>query len=195
MPPMVALPKVGRKVSQPMRRDDLEALLAASSPPARLAFEVAAFAGLRASEVRGLRWSDVDLRARTLTVRRGITLGIETTPKSHHHRVVPLATRLLVSLEAAGPQDRPLVAGRSHGTRQPVGRVRPEPGLQASTEARRSQRVDVSQPGAFLRDGALPTGRSGGRHSAASRALGACDHPALRRRRWQRSTQRDRAHR
>jgi integrase len=101
MPSMPALPKVGRKVNRPMRRDDLEAILAATSPLARLAFELAAFAGLRASEVRGLRWSDVDLKARTLTVRRGITLGIETTPKSHHHRVIPLGARLLDALEAA----------------------------------------------------------------------------------------------
>lgn len=101
MPAMPALPKVGRKVNRPMRWDDLEAILGASSPAARLAFELAAFAGLRASEVRGLRWSDVDLKACTLTVRRGITLGIETTPKSHHHRVVPLAARLRAVLEPA----------------------------------------------------------------------------------------------
>src|SRR5262245_41929763 len=87
-----------------MRRDDLEAIIAASSPPARLAFELTAFAGLRAGEVRGLRWSDVDLKARTRTVRRGITLGIETTPKSHHHRVIPLGARLLATLESIAKQ-------------------------------------------------------------------------------------------
>jgi integrase len=101
MPTMPALPKIGRKVPQPMRRNDLDALLGASSPNARLAFGLAAFAGLRASEVRGLRWSDVDLTAATITVRRGITIGVETTPKSHHHRVIPLARVLRELLETA----------------------------------------------------------------------------------------------
>jgi len=84
-----------------MRRDDLDAILAASSPSARVAFELAAFAGLRASEVRGLRWSDVDLKVGTIVVRRGITLGVETTPKSHHQRAIPIGPKLRATLEAA----------------------------------------------------------------------------------------------
>ena len=108
MPALPRLPKVGRKVVKPMRRDDLEAILGSASPSARRAFELAAFAGLRACEVRGLRRPDVDLKARTVTIRRGIARGIETTPKSHHHRVVPIGPRLRASLEAgfkgkAGP--------------------------------------------------------------------------------------------
>jgi integrase len=34
----------------------------------RIAIMLATFAGLRASEIRGLRRADIDLRARTLTV-------------------------------------------------------------------------------------------------------------------------------
>jgi integrase len=101
MPALPSLPKVGRKVPRPMRREDLDAILAKSSPSARLAFELAAFAGLRASEVRGLRWSDVDLKVGSLTVRRGITVGVETTPKSHHQRLIPLAPTLRATLEGA----------------------------------------------------------------------------------------------
>jgi len=101
MPALPPLPRVGRKVPNPMRRGDLDAILAETSPSARLAFELAAFAGLRASEVRGLRWSDVDLKVGTLAVRRGITLGIETTPKSHHQRLIPLARTLRATLERA----------------------------------------------------------------------------------------------
>ena len=51
--------------------------------------------------MRGLRWSDVDLRANTLTVRRSITRRQETTPKSGDHRVVPLAGPLRALLDAA----------------------------------------------------------------------------------------------
>ena len=45
-----------------MRRDDLEAILSVTNAEGRLAFELAAFTRLRASELRGLRWSDVDLK-------------------------------------------------------------------------------------------------------------------------------------
>ena len=101
MPAVPKLPKVGRKVVTSFHRDDLDAILAVASPQARLAFGLAAFAGLRAGEVRGLRWSDVDFRANTLTVRRSITRGQETTPKSGDHRVVPLAGPLRALLDAA----------------------------------------------------------------------------------------------
>ena len=101
MPAVPKLPKVGRKVVSSFHRDDLDAILAVASPQARLAFGLAAFAGLRAGEVRGLRWSDVDFRANTLTVRRSITRGQETTPKSGDHRVVPLAAPLRALLDAA----------------------------------------------------------------------------------------------
>ena len=62
MPVLPPLPKVGRKVPRPMRRDDLEAILSVTNAEGRLAFELAAFTRLRASELRGLRWSDVDLK-------------------------------------------------------------------------------------------------------------------------------------
>jgi len=101
MPAVPKLPKVGRKVVTSFHREDLDAILALASPQARLAFGLAAFAGLRAGEVRGLRWSDLDLRANTLTVRRSITRGQETTPKSGDHRVVPLASPLRALLDEA----------------------------------------------------------------------------------------------
>ena len=103
MPALPCLPKSGRKAVNPMRRADLDAILEAAAPTARLAFQLAAFAGLRAGEVRGLRWPDVDLEAGTLTVRRSISAGFETTPKSHHQRRIPMSRTLRAALEAARP--------------------------------------------------------------------------------------------
>jgi integrase len=103
LPPM---PKIGRKKLKPMRRDDCESILACASPQARLAFELIAFAGLRPCEVRGLRWADVDLKAKTITIGVGITLGEETTPKSHHQEVLPLCERMCVHLERAKAKRR-----------------------------------------------------------------------------------------
>lgn len=103
MPALPKLPKSGRKAVNPMHRADLDAILAAAAPSARLACQLAAFAGLRAGEVRGLRWPDVDLDTGTLTIRRSISAGFETTPKSHHQRRIPMSRTLRAALEAAKP--------------------------------------------------------------------------------------------
>ncbi len=101
MPAMPQLPRVGRKVTRPFRRDNLEAIFAEASSNAQLAFSLSAFAGLRPGEVRGLRWPDVDLKAGTITIRRSVTRGEESTPKSGHQEVVPIAPLLHPYLEAA----------------------------------------------------------------------------------------------
>jgi integrase len=94
MPRFPRLPRVGRKAIHPMHRDDLNAILAVASVRARLAFALAAFAGLRAGEVRGLKWSDVDLKGNTITVRCSVTRGESAAPKSGDHRVIPIAEPL-----------------------------------------------------------------------------------------------------
>lgn len=101
MPKLPPLPKVGRRIVRPMRREHVDRLLASASRSARLALSLMAFAGLRPSEVRGLRWSDVDLKSGVLTVRRGRVVGEESTPKSHHHRAIPLSNPLRAILEPA----------------------------------------------------------------------------------------------
>lgn len=73
MPRMPRLPRVGRKVTKQLRRGDVEAILSKTPDNTRLAFALAAFAGLRAGEVRGLRWPDVDLKAGTITIRCSIS--------------------------------------------------------------------------------------------------------------------------
>jgi len=102
-PKLPKLPRVPRKMLAVLTRADVERILDAAAPSARLAFALAAFAGLRAGEVRGLEWHDVDLRSRTLIVRRAISHGEVAAPKSGHERVVPLASRLVALLRDAHP--------------------------------------------------------------------------------------------
>jgi integrase len=51
-------------------KDELRAILGAAGGPWRPLLITAVFTGLRASELRGLRWQDVDLDRRVLTVRQ-----------------------------------------------------------------------------------------------------------------------------
>jgi integrase len=61
----------------------------------------AIFTGLRASELRGLRWADVDLNARLLHVRqRADRFNVIGRPKSHAgERTVPMAPLVVNTLK------------------------------------------------------------------------------------------------
>jgi integrase len=57
--------------------------LTTAGPHAKLLLMVATFTGLRSSELRGLRWSDVDLKNSELHVRqRADRYGVIGKPKS-----------------------------------------------------------------------------------------------------------------
>jgi integrase len=72
----------------------------ATDHPRFAAAVLAMTAGLRAGEIRGLRWDDLDVRARTLTVRRQHGRDGERAPKSSSsRRAVPLTGVALAALE------------------------------------------------------------------------------------------------
>jgi len=51
-------------------------------------------AGLRRGEMIGLRWCDIDLRRRIITVQQAVWKGIVDTPKSGRGRVIPMTAAL-----------------------------------------------------------------------------------------------------
>jgi integrase len=88
-------------VTKPLRRSHVDGILSEVNEDVCLALSLIAFGGLRPGEVRGLRWPDVDLKAKTITIRRSITRGVESTPKSGHQDVLPIVASLQAQLEAA----------------------------------------------------------------------------------------------
>ena len=72
--------------------EEIKAILTAAGPRAKPLLMVATFTGLRSSELRGLRWSDVDLKNSELHVRqRADRYGVVGKPKSKAgYRTVPL---------------------------------------------------------------------------------------------------------
>jgi integrase len=74
---------------------------AANTPRQRALVLTAALTGLRASELRGLRWSDVDLKVGELHVRqRADRYNIIGSPKSRAgNRSIPLAPDLVLALK------------------------------------------------------------------------------------------------
>ena len=82
-------------------KDEIRAMLAATQDPHRPLIVTAIFTGLRASELRGLRWRDVDLAAELLTVRQRADRWNEIgAPKSEAgQREVPLAPIVVNALK------------------------------------------------------------------------------------------------
>ncbi len=113
LPRFPKLPPVGRKAVEAACPDDVAKLLSevddekaqpvwsARRQKARLAFALGALAGMRASEIRGLRRRDVDLKRGVITIRLGRITGEESTPKSGHERQIPIARALLPMLKDA----------------------------------------------------------------------------------------------
>ena len=68
-------------------------------------FAVAAYAGLRLGEIRGLRWRDVDFAKRLIHVRRAFTQGSEDIPKSGRARAVPMIDQTARVLDELSRRD------------------------------------------------------------------------------------------
>jgi integrase len=89
--------EIGRDVPE---NAEIKRLFAATAgqPKKRALLLMAAFTGLRASELRGLRWYDVDLKAGELHVRqRADRYGVIGSPKSEKsRRTIPLDSGRLI---------------------------------------------------------------------------------------------------
>lgn len=72
-----------------LEQHELEALLSTKGPLLSMML-VAARTGLRAGELRGLRWGDVDLSRGVIAVTNNRVRGEDTTTKSGKRRTVPL---------------------------------------------------------------------------------------------------------
>lgn len=76
-------------------------LAAAKTAPYALMIRTALRTGMRAGELLGLRWEDVDFERRIISVRRSIVRGYESSPKNYRHRFIPIASDLLEALSDA----------------------------------------------------------------------------------------------
>ncbi len=81
-------------------RSELKAILGAASPDMHALLLTAILTGLRVSELRGLRWQDIDLHSGTLSVnQRADKFGQIGSPKSKAaYRTIPIAPALISEL-------------------------------------------------------------------------------------------------
>mgnify|MGYP001413589819 CR=1 FL=1 len=89
----------GHTQARALSEDELAALLAETPTEWRLLVEFLGQTGLRISELVALRWSDLDLEARRVHVRRAIVDGVADVPKSAYGiRDVPISRPMAVAL-------------------------------------------------------------------------------------------------
>lgn len=135
MPKLPKLPRVERRVLRTLTDDQVDKLLSVASPTARIIMALAAYAGLRAGEVRALRWKDVDLVKGSLVVRTAICRGIEASPKSGDQREVPIAQPIRKILESITPKHKHVAVTRANkvwgesGMRQVIRRASKRAGI------------------------------------------------------------------
>lgn len=96
------IPRAANGRDRVAEREEATALIAAIRTEERALWATAFYTGLRSGELRALRWSDVDLRAAVIHVRRGWDdYRGEQEPKSRAaRRRVPIIPTLLVLLRA-----------------------------------------------------------------------------------------------
>jgi integrase len=93
-----------KKKASPPTKSELRAILEAAAASkdlkGRALVELAIFSGMRASEIRGLAWDDVDLKKATVTVeQRADAGGVIGPPKSAAgYRTIPLPSRVVATL-------------------------------------------------------------------------------------------------
>lgn len=103
------IPRAPRGLPRPISDKHLAAALVSADPPMQVILSLAAFAGLRAMEIAGLDWSEVDLDNAMLHVVSG---------KGGRSRRVPMAPALVSLLRSqqqnSGPVIKRLDGGRGH---------------------------------------------------------------------------------
>lgn len=97
----VTKPKRDVEKVVPPARADLKAMIRAATDDERALIMTAITTGLRSSELRGLRWADIDLKAAKLTVsQRADQWGVIGPPKSEAgRRTIPIPPQLVAELK------------------------------------------------------------------------------------------------
>jgi integrase len=90
--------EIGRNIPSP---DEVRRILTAAQGNWRALLVVAAFTGLRASELRGLRWSDIDIAAGAIHVRqRADQWNVTGPPKTgESRRTIPVGPFVINTLK------------------------------------------------------------------------------------------------
>ena len=116
---VIQRPKEQEPGPDPLSRDEIDRLLAAAGDW-RNYFEAAIFTGMRPSEQIALRWSDVDLKKRSITIRTARVRGADKDTKTRSIRTILLPDEALAAIK----RQEPMTRTGEHVFLHPVSRIR-----------------------------------------------------------------------
>jgi integrase len=99
--------------------EQVATLLATATGDLRTMIHVAILTGLRIGELTSLRWTDLDLTARRMTVKHNTYRGKDRPPKNKRERTVPLCRTVVDLFKAYRHLKGPLVFSDGDGARLP----------------------------------------------------------------------------
>lgn len=102
-------PKVEQTIPNPFQKDDLEKLLAVSSPVLKRTIKILVESGMRTDEFFHLKWKNLTLGS---TPSIHIKRDGNWIPKAHQERIIPCSRELVKSLGKAGDTEES-VAGKN----------------------------------------------------------------------------------
>lgn len=100
VPKVELLPRRQSSDVEHLEDADLAAVIAGASGDLRTMIIVAAYTGLRASELLSLQWKDLDLKGSRMVVRHNVYRGEDRPPKGKRERVIPLGATAANALKA-----------------------------------------------------------------------------------------------
>jgi integrase len=116
----LVLPKPRRAEARYFSADELQHILEAAEEPYRTFYWLAAETGMRAGELAGLRWEDVDVSEGVVSVRQSVWRGATQSPKSGNGvRTFAISSTLAArvgELRTRARADVPFVFATRNGT-------------------------------------------------------------------------------
>jgi integrase len=115
----VAKPSKTTNVIKTISDEEFDQLLTACNGELKYqaAIGLAYYAGLRASEILGLEWDQVDLENKTITICKRVVEGkLDNTTKSGRSRIIPISgslLRILQTLKFDDKQNRYLISNKN----------------------------------------------------------------------------------
>jgi integrase len=90
-----ALPAHQQKSIEPFSLDEIDLILKSASGQDKNIVATLFMTGMRTGELIGLKWSDIDLQEREISIKRTVGRGIENTPKTASSvRTIPILNSL-----------------------------------------------------------------------------------------------------
>jgi len=96
----IKFPRHYPKEVEPFSREEVRILLANANEFFKLYLAIGFYTGMRRGEILALKYSDIDFENRTISVKRSVTEGVVSTPKTEKSiRMVPLLDDLVPYLK------------------------------------------------------------------------------------------------